>query len=218
MGSVLHPVGPEQSSVYWRRRALVLVLALVVVVALVVGVWWAWPGKGAVSAVPPPPSSTPSVQPSSTPASSSAKPSPTATPTATATAPAAPTACDPASVKLGVKGFARVKLSGKQQFALTVTNSGKVACNLTVNADSYTLTVKSGKDRIWSTADCAKWLPSKKLTVKPSAAYEFKVTWPLVRSKASCKTTKDPLNAGTYVATALFRGTASARQVIRLTK
>ncbi len=219
MGSVLHPVGPEQPWVYWSRRALVLVLALVVVVGLVSAVWWAWPGKGPVSAVPQSSSPSPSVQPGSAPASTaSVKPSPTATPTPTATTPAAPTACNPATVTLGVKGFSRVKLSGKQQFALTVTNAGSVPCILTVNADSYTLTVKSGKDRIWSTADCPKWLPSRKLTVKPAAAYEFKVTWPLVRSKASCKTTKDALNAGTYVATATFQDEATARQVIQLTK
>lgn len=206
MGSLLHPVGPEEPRVYWVRRALVLVTVAVVAIAVV---WLVWPKGAAVTATPGGTSPSPSA-PVTTAPTPSTSPSPTT--------PAGPVACDPAAMRLTVAGFQRVKVSTKQAFTLSVINGGAEPCILTISQDTYSLTVRSGKDRIWSTADCKKWLPAEKLTIKPETAHEFTVEWPLRRSSSGCKTDKDKLKPGTYVATAVLLEKASAKQVMQLVK
>lgn len=207
MGSLLHPVGPEEPRVYWVRRSLVAVVAL----ALVAGVaWLVWPKEPVVSAVPPPTTT------SSVTASGSSTPATSITPTPSPTA-TGPVACDPTLMKLDVAGFQKVKVGAENTaFTLTVTNNTKVACILTISSETYTLTVTSGKDRIWSTADCAKWIPEAELTLDGGATHEFSVTWTLRRSSAKCKLTKDELKPGTYVATASLSDQASAKQAMQL--
>ena len=206
MGSLLRPVGPEEPRVYWVRRGLVLLVAAL----LAFGVFWlAWPRESPVSAAP-------AGQGSSVTPPASTSPSPSAAPSPTK--PAGPVACDPAAMRLTVAGFQRVKVSTKQAFTLSVINGGTEACDLTISPKTYSLTVRSGDDRIWSTADCAKWLPEEKVTLKPETAHEFTVEWPLRRSKSGCKIVKGKLKAGTYVATAVLLEKASAKQVMQLVK
>lgn len=206
MGSLLHPVGSEEPRVYWIRRSLVVVVAL----ALVIGVaWLVWPKEPTIGAVPPPtsPSQTPTV---STPPTSTPSPSPT---------PTGPVACDPTLMKLGVAAIQKIKVGDKNtEFVLTLTNTTEVACILKVSPKTYKLTVTSGKDRIWSTADCEKWLPAKETTLDGGATHELSVTWTLRRSSADCKLTKDKLKPGTYVATASLEEKATAKQTLQLVK
>lgn len=209
MGSLLHPVGRESARVYWIRRSLVVgvVVALVAAVA-----WMLWPKPAPVSAVP-----APAVTPTTGATADAASVEPTQTPTASAT-PTGPVACDPAFTRLSVAGFKEVKSGAKQVFTVSAANGGAQACILAIKPATFELTVSSGDDRIWSTADCKDWLPAKTMTLKPQAAHEFKVTWPLVRSTAGCKTSKDPVRPGTYVANAIYLETAKARQVMLVTK
>ena len=206
MGSLLHPVGPEEPRVYWVRRALVLVTVAAVAFGMI---WLVWPRQDAVTAAPAGTGAAPS-----TPATAVTSPSTSPSPTA----PAGPVACDPTAMRLTVAGFQRVKVSTKQAFTLSVINGGGEPCILTISPETYSLTVRSGDDRIWSTADCAKWLPTEKLTIKPETAHEFTVDWPLRRSTSGCKTGKDKLKPGTYVATAVLLEKASAKQVMQLVK
>jgi len=208
MGSVLHPVGPQAPGVYWVRRALVL-LVLLAVVSLVV--WALWPKPAAITAVPAPTTTQTAASaesPASTPA---ATPSPSPTPTG-------PVACEPGATKLAISGYKRVKAGAKQVFSLSATNRGEAACILAVKPATTELTVTSGKDRIWSTADCDAWLPSKTVTLKPGAVHEFSITWPTKRSQKECKTSKDAVRPGTYVGTASYRESSTARQVMLITK
>ncbi|MGC3954404.1 MAG: hypothetical protein QM804_09175 [Propionicimonas sp.] len=209
MGSLLQPVGPEEPRVYWIRRSLVVV----VVVALVVAVWAIWPKGSGLPAEPAPPST--SVTP---PVSSSPTAPPPSTPAPSPT-PTGPVACDPTLMKLDVAGFQKVKVGAKDTvFTLSVTNNGKDSCVLDISPKTYQLTVTSGKDRIWSTADCEKWLPAKKTTLKGGAAHEFSVKWTVRRSAKGCKLNKDQLKAGTYVATASLAGKSTAKQPLQLVK
>ncbi len=204
MGSLLQPVGPEEPRVYWIRRSLVLVAALAVIIVLAVLVW---PREPAVTAVPPP-----TTTPTPTVTSPAATPSPSPTPTG-------PVACDPTLMKLDVAGFQKVKVGAKNTtFTLTVTNNGQVACILTISPKTYQLTVTSGKDRIWSTADCEKWLPAKETTLDAGAAHEFSVKWTVRRSSEGCKLAKDQLKPGTYVATASLAEKATAKQPMQLVR
>ena len=56
---------------------------------------------------------------------------------------------------------------------------------LDLKADTPSFVVSSGSDKIWTT-DTAKWVPTKKTTLKPKKAYEFTVEWSLKRSAANC--------------------------------
>lgn len=207
MGSLLHPVGSEPGRVYWMRRAVVGAGVLAVLGALFL--LFRPSGSAPVAAVP---DSTASVAPTPvvTPAST-----PPATPSATATG---PVACDGTTTTLSLAGYQKVKQDAKQPFKLGITNTGKVNCVLNLASTNFALEVTSGSDRIWTTADCAKWAPAKKATLKPGKSFEFGLDWPLVRSSAGCKTTKNLLNPGTYVAAAAFSETATAKQVFTIVK
>jgi hypothetical protein len=204
MGSVLHPMGSEPSGVYWRRRAVVIAAAVVLVVLVA---WIAWP-KGSGSAAPQitglttPPASSPATPASGTPSAS----------------PTGPVACDPGSVAMNLAGYQKVKQGSKQVLRVTIKNTA-APCVLQVNPTNFDLTVKSGTDRIWTTGDCAKWVPvAKDVQLKQGQTHQFDVTWGLVRSKPTCATTKDALKPGTYVATATLAKRVTALQVFVITK
>lgn len=208
MGSVLHPVGERPAVVYWARRALVLLVPLVLIGGLV---WLLLPKGGApVTATPAPRSSasvTPVVTPTLTPAN---------TPT-TPTAPAAPTACAAESLSASLAGYGTVKVGGKQPFKLTLTSQADADCLFDAKVGTVELAVSSGSDRIWTTDHCAKLLPGKTLTLSKGKPVELSIDWPVKRSAKGCKTAKDALGAGTYVAKATYRGVTLARKVMSVT-
>jgi hypothetical protein len=218
MGSLLQPTGSEPPQVYWRRRLVVVAVALVLVVGLI---WMIWPRDSAAGQAGSAPSVTvpAAVQPSvsadasasaSSTAVSSAKPSTSASPTG-------PQACAAESLRVDLAGYQKVKQSAKQTFKVSITNTGTVVCILDLTAKNFALTITSGKDRIWSTDDCAQWVPAKKQNLKPQKGYEFDLTWKLVRSKATCKTTGDTVGAGTYVAKATLGSASPGRLVMVIT-
>lgn len=208
MGSVFHPIGSQPPWVYWARRAA-LVLAALLVVAAVIWVFRPQP-DAPVTAVP----GTSSASASGT-AGASASPSdsPSASPT-----PTGPLACDATNSGLTLAGYQKVKQNAKQPFRVSVTNTGAQPCILDLKPATFSLTVTSGADRIWSTDDCPKWVPAHKQTLNAKKVYEFTVDWPVTRSAAGCKTAKSILGTGTYVATAAFATDAKARQVFVVTK
>jgi hypothetical protein len=132
MSTFTNPTGPQPPSVYWRRRALVLlglIVAIVVVVLIVVrpGASGDEPGAAATS----------------TPA---ADPAPA--PTATATAPAADATPDPVVDK---QVFAPTELP---QISMSVTNTGSSDCVINLGSGQQELVVTSGEEQWWSSADC----------------------------------------------------------------
>jgi hypothetical protein len=208
MGSLLHPTGSESPQVYWRRRLVVVVVAAVAVIGVI---WAIWPkGAPTVSAAPASPIS---AMPTAVPTPALSAPTAAASPTGSST-PTGPQACLPANLRLGLAGFQKLTQGSAQPFKASITNNSSTACVLTVNPASLAVTVTSGKDRIWSTTDCAAWVPTKKITLAAQQAYVFEPTWSGTRSKATCKTTKDAVGPGTYVAKVTFTGAAEARLVM----
>lgn len=153
MSTFTNPTGPQPPSVYWRRRALVLlglVVAIVVVVLIVVrpGASGDEPGAAATS--------TPAADPA--PAASE-----------TATAPAADATPDPGSTATAVDGarcaasaVELVPVVDKQVFAptelpqisMSVTNTGSSDCVINLGSGQQKLVVTSGEEQWWSSADC----------------------------------------------------------------
>ena len=152
MSTFTNPTGPQPPSVYWRRRALVLlglVVAIVVVVLIVVrpGASGDEPGAAATS--------TPAADPA---------------PSTAATAPAADATPDPASTEATAEDGARcaataielVPVVDKQVFAptelpqisMSVTNTGSSDCVINLGSGQQKLVVTSGEEQWWSSADC----------------------------------------------------------------
>lgn len=210
MGSLIHPVGPRSAAVYWIRRGAVLVVAAVVVVGLLALIQpqpSVPAAGGAVSA-----SASPVATSAAPPATSASASSPTAAPSSSG-----PPACDATNTELKLSGFQQVKVSAKQtSFKVAVTNVGEVTCALDLKADNFDLKIVSGTDRIWTTDDCAKWVPAKKTKLAAAKKYEFSIDWPVKRSSAGCKVGKKVLGTGTYQAIATFAADDTAKTVFRL--
>ncbi|MCA0296407.1 MAG: hypothetical protein LCH96_14085 [Actinobacteria bacterium] len=208
MGSLFHPVGSQPAWVYWARRGAI-VAAAVLLIGLFVYLLRPQP-EDPVAAVPATTPATPTISISATPTEST-------TPTASAT-PTGPLMCDASNSTLTLAGYQKVKQDAKQTFRVGLTNNGGQPCVLDLKPSTFSLTVTSGSDRIWSTDDCAKWVPTHKQTLKSKKTYEFTISWPVARSAAGCKTAKAVLGEGTYVAAATFAADAKARQVFVVTK
>lgn len=220
MSEVLTGKGPQPPSVYWIRRGVVALVAVVVLGLLI----WALVPKGQPTTATPAQSGTP------TPARTAPSPSvsPTASPTGSPSGGTAPTpspsstaaaACDPIGVQLTVEGFRSVKSGSKQVFSVTAENNTAMPCVMEITKDTFILRVASGKDLIWSTGHCDAWVPKvDKQTLKAGASVEFKANWALYRSALGCKQAKSVLGAGTYVASALYKETATDRFAFTITK
>lgn len=148
-------------------------------------------------------------------ASASAKPSakPSSTPSPSK---AAPVACKASEVRVALTADTRASSGKDHVFTVTAVNSSDTSCVLDVDAASFELRIYSGTDRIWSTADCAKWLPTVKQTLGAQKDVDWKITWQGARSKDGCGLAKSVLAPGTYVATALLDGAKPAQVVMQL--
>ena len=97
-------------------------------------------------------------------------------------------------------------MKSKTNLDLSLINGSGKACQLSLNSGNFTLTIYSGRDRIWSTADCTDLVKPTSVKIATEDAYEWRLVWDGRRSKASCKTRPEVPKPGTYVATAQFKG------------
>jgi hypothetical protein len=146
MSTLKNPVGPQPSSVYWRRRLIVGLGALVVILVIVLIV--VRPGAGGSETDP---SSASETDPVATEA-----PAEGVEDTATeAPAAAADGACDPANISVEPKTDATTYAEGiSPMLSLSVTNSGDTACLMNVGSDVQEYRITSGEELIWSSKDC----------------------------------------------------------------
>ncbi len=149
-------------------------------------------------------------------ASSPAPHSSSPAPSHTATTPAGPLVCAAADVALKVSGATSVKSGSHTTLSVSFTNSGAATCRLDFSKTPLTLTIYSGTDRIWTSADCGSWVPTGVQTLAAGKAYTFKDEWPTLRSAPGCKLTTTYLQPGTYVATATIPGGQPAQLVMSL--
>ncbi|HSN11303.1 MAG TPA: hypothetical protein VLS51_04265 [Propionibacteriaceae bacterium] len=210
--------------IYWFRRGVVLVA-----VALVIGliVWLSSLTSSPKTSGTPvkPPLAPASTEPSAAPTDSteatalpgqgtaSLASSVQGTPTASS---APPADCDPGVLTLAVSAPGSLKAGATAQLTVTVTNSGLDPCTFTFDSQ-FTMTIVSGTDQIWTTADCAQWAPSGSQQLAVGATATWQTTWDRHRSEAGCKLVQTTLRPGTYVVNAMYTGAATAQQVVLLT-
>jgi hypothetical protein len=136
-------------------------------------------------------------------ATPTAKPSPSATKT---TSPG-PTTCPGSSLRPTLTGKQRLKPKQPNTFALSLINGSGQTCIVTVNSKNFELKIYSGRDRIWSTNDCAAAVKPITRKLAREQAVAWAMTWDGRRSRAACKTRPEIPRSGTYFATAQLDGT-----------
>lgn len=220
------PRGRLPQRVYWFRRALVLVTALALVfgVARLLGSGGGsaeTDGTATITAAHPKPPQTPSstgfVGPVGVPTTGptatrrhTETPTPSPTPLATPTGP-----CVPAD--LTVTPLISTAAAGRPiMIGLRLTGT-QPACTFTVSPKTVVLKVTSGHDRIWSSQDCRKAIPTRTVAVRSAVATTVPVTWSGRRSDTGCTRTTAWAEPGYYHALAAALGSEPSDVQFRLT-
>jgi hypothetical protein len=202
--------GPLPASVYWRRRLVVLSVAAVLVVSFARLLGGGSDGSsddgGAVTpAAAEPSSSEPSESPSATP-KRTPRPIPTAPTTSAAPVLAEPDGpCEDADVRVTPSVTGAV--AGQDvAVLLDLRTAVSEACTWRVSPTSLTLRIRSGKDAIWSTAQCPKAIPVTDVVVRRDSGTVLPVTWNARRSDEDCSRLTDWARAGFYFVAAAALG------------
>ena len=204
---VVRPSGSLPSSVYWRRRFVVLGIPLLVLVMIV----WSTAGRGSGANAATGPSasaSTGSTSSASARATTAASPSPSASASASN---GGVSDCAPGDLTLTIAGTAPTFSAGATPtFTVTIVNSGSKPCLVDAGAAHEEIVVTSGSDRVWSSRDCAKPDASRVLLLVGGGKDSQDVAWNLVRSASGCPTGLPAPGAGTYSASFAAGGAQAA--------
>ena len=187
MTGVVHPLGPEQPQVYWRRRVM---LALVALITLVVIVRSLTGGSDTAVAVA---TSTPvASQPVATPAPSLevASPTPeTIQPTAGPTVPPVGEGeCSDADTSIRVLVDRETTAVGEGvHIKMIVKNISDKTCKRDVGSGANEVTVISGPALIWSTDHCNASTDKNLVELTPGQEWSVKVVWIGKQTAKGCK-------------------------------
>jgi len=200
MSTTKHPVGPQASSVYRRRRLVVGLgfLAVLVIILLI----FIRPGAGDEPAT-------------------ATSPAATADPAATDDAgEAATTVCDPASVLVeAVTDQDSYDAGEEPELSLSVTNTGTTQCELNAGTSTQVFTITSGADVYWTSTDCQTGAADAEVTLEPGKAVSTKtpLVWDRTRSSPeTCEITDReavPGEGASYYLSVEVGGVASASTV-----
>ncbi|MCW2819234.1 MAG: hypothetical protein JWR42_2021 [Marmoricola sp.] len=92
------------------------------------------------------------------------------------------------------------------------------ACTFTVSSSSVVVKITSGNDRIWSTQDCPKAVPSREVVVRSGAVTTVPVRWSGRRSDADCSSSPDWALPGFYHVLAAAYGSTPSDQQFEVTR
>jgi len=188
---VVHPVGPEEPQVYWRRR---LMLGLAALVTLIVIIQSITGGKEPVPAVA-------SGAPSSEALVTSSAPSPVpsvvlASPTTAVLQPTAqPTVpvvadgeCSDADTSIRVEVDRETTAVGEGvHIKMIVKNISDVTCKRDVGSGANEVTVISGPALIWSTDHCNPSIDKDLVELAPGQEWSVNVVWIGKQTAKGCK-------------------------------
>jgi hypothetical protein len=219
MSSLLRPVGHLPASVYWFRRALVLVVlvALLFVLVRVLGGGGDDPKNSAASGPEPDPSSAPTLAPTPTPTpgkKTSGTKTKTSEPTSTGTPKDAD--CIGRDVKIDVVPATRTLTAGNSMNLVIELSAVRDDCRLAVDPTVLSLTITSGKDQIWTTEHCEKVVPRATLLLAKGKQSTATIPWDGRRSRPGCLPGQLQAKPGTYVAKAVYDGRASTEQAFTI--
>ena len=219
--SMLHPVGPEPAQMYWARRGVVFgaTAVLAVAVALIIN---SASSSSAGQANPPPPVagdtsiSSASPRPIETAMNTPSAVDPTGSATSTSPTPMAttrkastkkanrssPADCPAEELRPTLTGKQRLAPKKPTTFQLSLINGSEKTCIARVTKKNFELTISSGSDRIWSTADCPSVIKPISGKLGSEYAIAWTLTWDGKRSKSKCRSAREAPSPGKYVVTA----------------
>lgn len=187
MTGVVHPVGPEQPQVYWRRRVMLAVVALITLVIIVRSLTGGGDTAAAVA------TSTPVASQSvATPAPSleGASPTPeTIQPTADPTVPPVGEGeCSDADTSIRVLVDRETTAVGEGvHIKMIVKNISDKTCKRDVGSGANEVTVISGPALIWSTDHCNASTDKNLVELTPGQEWSVKVVWIGKQTAKGCK-------------------------------
>ena len=230
---MLHPVGDKPTSVYWRRRLVVLL----VLVALLAGAGWlvvsfagragtdAPTGAGSSSSRP---AATPALErvlppladvrtPGQAPATPlpDVRPSPSVRTTSSSTP--AEGRCTDDVLEVAVQAPARVPTGSKPTLEVVVRNVGRVPCVRSVDQELLEiLLLDAAGKRVWGSNDCFPEQSDRTVTLRPRGAATLPVVWGGLTSAPGCAGERTAPPAGDYVLRARLDTKTSTDRPIRL--
>ena len=193
MTGVVHPVGPEEPQVYWRRRLMIGLAALVTLVVVISSF------TGGDDPVPVAASAAPTAEavvaaPESSPAPAAVVASPTPEvlqPTAQPTVPAvAEGECSDADTSIRVVIDRETTAVGEGvHINMIVKNVSATTCKRDVGSGANEVTVISGPALIWSTDHCNPNTDKDLVELAPGQEWNVKVVWIGKQTATGCKVT-----------------------------
>ncbi|MFC7407050.1 hypothetical protein [Georgenia alba] len=136
----------------------------------------------------------------------------TEAPTEEDTLPPNPGRCAPADLDATLASTAAGEGT---DFAMSFTNDGQDPCLLDTGSASLVLTVHSGDDRVWSSADCPAGAAEHLLLLDSGDTVDEALSWGGTRSEPGCPGNQSVAGSGTYrveasLGGAQLRGTESS--------
>jgi hypothetical protein len=186
---VVHPVGPEEPVVYWRRR---LILGLAALVTLIVLIRTFTGGDNSVPAAASAAPSAEAVVASPIPSVPAASPTPTILqPTAQPAVPAvAEGECSDADTSVRVEVDRETTAVGEGvHINMIVKNISAKTCKRDVGSGANEVTVISGPALIWSTDHCNPNTDKDLVELAPGQEWNVKVVWIGKQTSTGCKVT-----------------------------
>jgi len=190
---VVHPVGPEEPQVYWRRRLIIGLAALVTLIVIISSF------TGGDEPVPAAASAVPTAEavvaaPESSPAPGVVVASPTLAvlqPTAQPTVPAvAEGVCSDADTSIRVVVDRETTAVGEGvHINMIVKNISATSCKRDVGSGANEVTVISGPALIWSTDHCNPKTDKDLVELAPGQEWNVKVVWIGKQTATGCKVT-----------------------------
>lgn len=195
MSTIKHPVGPQPSRTYWRRRLVVVLglLAVVVVIVLIVIRPGASNGES-----PPPATNSPTSTASSAAKSTAKSTSPPSTTIPTTAKQVAGAACTAQFVDVeAITDAASYAADQQPKLSLSLTNTGSKSCTLDAGTATQVYTITSGAEVYWKSTDCQTGPVHTEILLKPGKTVTSSpITWDRTRSDPStCDATRDPVPA-----------------------
>lgn len=193
MTGVVHPVGPEEPVVYWRRRLVLALAALVTLIVLIRSF------TGGEDPVPAAAVATPSTEITVATPETSAEPSATAVsptpetlqPTAQPTVPVITDGeCSDADTSIKVEIDRETTAVGEGvHINMVVKNVSATTCKRDVGSGANEITVISGPALIWSTDHCNPNTEKNLVELAPGQEWNVKVVWIGKQTAKGCKVT-----------------------------
>lgn len=206
MTSLLHPVGPEDPKVYWRRRVAVGAVVLV----LIMGIGFLLlSGSGAGTASPQSAEASPAASPDSSAAQPDPDSSPTPQPAASSSgasdsssqSPSAQRvqACSDESISVFVSTDAEsYGADANPQVTLTIANTGSKECRRDIGAAANEVIIQSGGFHVWSSDDCNPGDGKDVQALPAGAQAQVTVAWDRKLSEPGCSSERRAAAPGTY--------------------